>query len=113
MGLVKYLLPWLYCRTFPILQSKVSFGDVDMIVIVPADQSHKMPFYPIPSVSAVIFAYRNEMDLCIGITVGSAVQIALFVLPGSVLIGWVMDRAMSLFFRLVVVHKMQTSNFSI
>ncbi|KAL7522424.1 hypothetical protein ACHAWX_007110 [Stephanocyclus meneghinianus] len=50
-------------------------------------------------VSAVIFAYRNEMDLCIGITVGSAVQIALFVLPGSVIIGWVMDRSMSLFFR--------------
>eukprot|EP00956_Cyclotella_meneghiniana_P002687 scaffold3165_cov62-Cyclotella_meneghiniana.AAC.9 len=50
-------------------------------------------------VSAVIFAYRNEMDLCIGITVGSAVQIALFVLPGSVLIGWAMDRSMSLFFR--------------
>lgn len=49
--------------------------------------------------SAVIFAYRNEMDLCIGITVGSAVQIALFVLPGSVLIGWAMDRSMSLFFR--------------
>ena len=39
------------------------------------------------------------MDLCIGITVGSAVQIALFVLPGSVLIGWAMDRSMSLFFR--------------
>jgi len=50
-------------------------------------------------VSALIFAYRNEMDLCIGITVGSAVQIALFVLPGSVLIGWAMDRSMSLFFR--------------
>jgi Ca2+:H+ antiporter len=50
-------------------------------------------------VSALIFAYKDEMDLCIGITVGSAVQIALFVLPGSVLIGWVMDRSMSLFFR--------------
>lgn len=50
-------------------------------------------------VSALIFAYKNEMDLCVGITVGSAVQIALFVLPGSVLIGWAMDRSMSLFFR--------------
>ena len=30
---------------------------------------------------------------------GSAVQIALFVLPGSVLIGWAMDRSLSLFFR--------------
>lgn len=57
--------------------------------------------YTFSTVSAVIFAYRNEMDLCIGITVGSAVQIALFVLPGSVLIGWAMDRSMSLFFRYV------------
>ena len=49
-------------------------------------------------VSAFIFAYRNEMDLCVGVTVGSAIQIATFVLPGSVLIGMVMDRSMTLFF---------------
>lgn len=50
-------------------------------------------------VSAFIFAYRNEMDLCVGVTVGSAIQIATFVLPGSVLIGMAMDRSMTLFFR--------------
>ena len=50
-------------------------------------------------VSAFIFAYRNEMDLCVGVTVGSAIQIATFVLPGSVLIGMFMDRSMTLFFR--------------
>ena len=49
-------------------------------------------------VSAVIFAYRNKMDLCVGITAGSAIQISLCVLPGSVLIGWAMDRSMSLLF---------------
>ncbi|EEC48326.1 predicted protein, partial [Phaeodactylum tricornutum CCAP 1055/1] len=49
-------------------------------------------------VSAFLFAYRNEMDLCVGVTVGSAVQIATFVLPGSVLIGAVMDRSMTLYF---------------
>lgn len=49
-------------------------------------------------VSAFLFAYRNEMDLCVGVTVGSAIQIATFVLPGSVLIGMVMDRSMTLFF---------------
>ena len=27
-------------------------------------------------VSAIIFAYKNKMDLCIGVTVGSAIQIA-------------------------------------
>jgi Ca2+/H+ antiporter len=49
-------------------------------------------------VSAFIFAYRDEMDLVVGVTVGSAVQIATFVLPGSVLIGYFMDRSMTLFF---------------
>lgn len=49
--------------------------------------------------SSILFAYRNKMDLCVGITVGSAIQISLFVLPGCVLIGWVVDRSMSLFFQ--------------
>jgi len=50
-------------------------------------------------VSAVIFAYRNKMDLCVGVTVGSAVQIAQFVMPGCVLVGWIMDRPMTLYYR--------------
>jgi Ca2+:H+ antiporter len=50
-------------------------------------------------VSAVIFAFRNKMDLCIGVTVGSAAQVALFILPGTVLVGWYMDRPMSLYFQ--------------
>lgn len=49
-------------------------------------------------VSAFIFAYRDEMDLVVGVTVGSAVQIATFVLPGAVLIGYLMDRSMTLYF---------------
>jgi Ca2+/H+ antiporter len=49
-------------------------------------------------VSAFLFAYRNEMDLCVGVTIGSAIQIATFVLPGSVLIGMFMDRPMTLYF---------------
>ena len=40
--------------------------------------------------SAILFAYRNEMDLCIGVTVGSAIQIGSLVMPGSVLIGYMM-----------------------
>lgn len=47
-------------------------------------------------VSSIIFAYRNKMDLCVGITVGSAVQIAQCVLPGCVIVGWFMDRPMTL-----------------
>lgn len=49
-------------------------------------------------VSAVIFAYRNKMDLCVGVTVGSAIQIATFVLPGAVLMAAFMDRSMTLYF---------------
>lgn len=49
-------------------------------------------------VSAVLFAYRNKMDLCLGVTVGSAIQILTCVLPGCVLCGWGIDRSMSLFF---------------
>jgi len=50
-------------------------------------------------VSAVIFAYKNKMDLCIGVTVGSAIQIGQFVMPGCVLVGWIMDKNMTLYFR--------------
>jgi Ca2+:H+ antiporter len=39
------------------------------------------------------------MDLCVGVTVGSAIQVALFVLPGCVLIGMFVDRSMTLYFR--------------
>jgi Ca2+:H+ antiporter len=60
-----------------------------------------LPFFSniAEQVSAVLFAYRNEMDLCIGVTVGSAVQIATMVLPGSVLVGWAIDRSMSMYVR--------------
>ena len=59
-----------------------------------------LPFFSniAEQVSAFIFAYKNEMDLVVGVTVGSAIQIATFVLPGSVIIGMMMDRSMTLFF---------------
>eukprot|EP00588_Corethron_pennatum_P007760 CAMPEP_0194284768 /NCGR_PEP_ID=MMETSP0169-20130528/28506_1 /TAXON_ID=218684 /ORGANISM="Corethron pennatum, Strain L29A3" /LENGTH=212 /DNA_ID=CAMNT_0039030683 /DNA_START=975 /DNA_END=1609 /DNA_ORIENTATION=- len=49
--------------------------------------------------SAVYFAYKNKINLCIAITLGSAIQIALQVLPGCVLYGWVKGKNMTLFFR--------------
>ena len=60
-----------------------------------------LPFFSnvAEQVSAILFAYRNEMDLCVGVTVGSAIQIATFVLPGCVIIGMFVDRSMTLFFR--------------
>eukprot|EP01065_Artemidia_motanka_P037137 TRINITY_DN4539_c0_g1_i2.p1 TRINITY_DN4539_c0_g1~~TRINITY_DN4539_c0_g1_i2.p1 ORF type:complete len:531 (+),score=137.32 TRINITY_DN4539_c0_g1_i2:47-1594(+) len=48
--------------------------------------------------AAVLFAFRNRMDICMGIAVGSSTQIALLVLPGCVLLAWGMQKNLSLFF---------------
>jgi len=50
--------------------------------------------------AALIFAYRNKMDICLGIAIGSASQIALFVIPFSVVISWMMGRPLSLDFQI-------------
>lgn len=49
-------------------------------------------------VTAVVVAYKNKMDLAIGVAIGSSLQIALFVTPFLVILGWVMDRKMTLHF---------------
>ncbi|MEK6981605.1 MAG: calcium/proton exchanger [Candidatus Micrarchaeota archaeon] len=49
-------------------------------------------------ISAVSFAMKNELDVAIGITVGSSLQIALFVAPVAVLAGIVMKQPMDLVF---------------
>ncbi|KAF1987999.1 hypothetical protein K402DRAFT_392281 [Aulographum hederae CBS 113979] len=51
-------------------------------------------------VTAVTVAARNKMDLSIGVAVGSSIQIAIFVTPVVVLLGWCMDKDMSLYFNL-------------
>jgi len=59
-----------------------------------------VPFFSnmVEQVSAFIFAYHNVMDLCIGVIVGSAIQIATFILPRSVLIAMMLDCSMTLIF---------------
>lgn len=49
-------------------------------------------------VSAVYFARKDRMDLVIGITVGSTIQIALFVAPVLVLVSYFMGTPMNLVF---------------
>ncbi|KAF9356104.1 hypothetical protein BGX34_010098 [Mortierella sp. NVP85] len=49
-------------------------------------------------VTAVSVAMKNKMDLAIGVAIGSSMQIALFVTPLMVIIGWVIDQPMTLFF---------------
>lgn len=48
--------------------------------------------------AALIFAYKNKLDLSLGIAVGSATQIALFVIPLMVVLGWMMGQPLSLDF---------------
>lgn len=48
--------------------------------------------------AAIMVAHRNQMDLALGIAVGSSTQIALFVAPLLVMISWVMGNPMSLVF---------------
>ena len=49
-------------------------------------------------VAAVSVAMKNKMDLAMGIAVGSCTQISLFVVPLTVLSGWLMGRNMTLNF---------------
>ncbi|KAL5340970.1 Sodium/calcium exchanger protein-domain-containing protein [Aspergillus crustosus] len=51
-------------------------------------------------VTAVTVATKNKMDLSIGVSVGSSIQIALFVTPLVVILGWCMDKDMTLYFTL-------------
>ena len=48
--------------------------------------------------SAIIFAAKNRLDVCFGIAVGSATQIAMFGIPLLVIIGWIWNKPMSLDF---------------
>jgi Ca2+:H+ antiporter len=62
-------------------------------------------------IEAVTWAVRGSMDMAISIAVGSATQIALFVVPGAVLWGWWMDEPMNLNFRNFDATVMMLSTF--
>lgn len=62
-------------------------------------------------VTAVAVAGKNKMDLAIGVAVGSSIQIALFVTPVIVLLGWILKRDMSLFFSLFETVSLFVSAF--
>ena len=49
-------------------------------------------------ITAVSMAAKNKMDLAIGVAIGSSIQIALFVTPVIVLIGWIIGQNMVLYF---------------
>lgn len=49
-------------------------------------------------VTAVVVAYKGKMDLAIGVAIGSSMQIALFVTPFMVILGWIIGQPMNLNF---------------
>jgi len=51
-------------------------------------------------VTAVSVAMKNKMDLAIGIAVGSSIQIAIFITPVIVILGWAMGKEMTLYFNI-------------
>jgi Ca2+:H+ antiporter len=50
-------------------------------------------------VTACIVAYKGKMDLAIGVAIGSSLQIALFVTPFMVILGWIIGQPMTLHFQ--------------
>lgn len=62
-------------------------------------------------VTAVTVASKNKMDLAIGVALGSSIQIAIFVTPLIVLLGWCLNRDMSLYFSLFETISLFASTF--
>ncbi|CAN6327031.1 unnamed protein product [Urochloa humidicola] len=65
----------------------VSFISIILIPIVGNAAEHA---------GAVIFAFKNKLDITLGVSLGSATQISMFVVPLSVLVGWIMGVPMDL-----------------
>lgn len=62
-------------------------------------------------VTAVTMASKNKMDLAINVALGSSIQIALFVTPVIVLLGWAISTDMSLYFSLFETISLFASAF--
>jgi Ca2+:H+ antiporter len=62
-------------------------------------------------ITAMTVAAKNKMDLAIGVSVGSSIQIALFVTPLVVIVGWILDRDMTLYFSLFETVKLVATAF--
>ena len=50
--------------------------------------------------TAVTVAIKNKMDLAINVTIGSAIQITLFMAPAMVVLGWTMGKDLSMHFNI-------------
>ncbi|KAM0950385.1 putative calcium/proton exchanger, sodium/calcium exchanger membrane region [Dioscorea sansibarensis] len=50
---------------------------------------------------AIIFAFKNKLDITLGVSLGSATQISMFVVPLSVIVAWIMGIQMDLDFKIL------------
>ncbi|XP_057431060.1 vacuolar cation/proton exchanger 5-like [Lotus japonicus] len=50
--------------------------------------------------SAIMFAMKDKLDISLGVAIGSSTQIAIFVIPFCVVLGWIMGNPMDLNFQL-------------
>eukprot|EP00262_Sarcandra_glabra_P020263 TRINITY_DN798_c0_g1_i1.p1 TRINITY_DN798_c0_g1~~TRINITY_DN798_c0_g1_i1.p1 ORF type:complete len:448 (+),score=41.24 TRINITY_DN798_c0_g1_i1:93-1436(+) len=50
---------------------------------------------------AIIFAFKNKLDITLGVALGSATQISMFVVPLTIIVAWIMGIQMSLDFDLL------------
>lgn len=62
-------------------------------------------------VTAVTVAAKNKLDLALGVSLGSSIQIALFVTPIVVILGWILNKDMSLYFSLFEVASLFVATF--
>jgi Ca2+:H+ antiporter len=46
--------------------------------------------------SAIMFAMKDKLDISLGVAIGSSTQIAMFVIPFCVVVGWIMGKSMDL-----------------
>lgn len=55
-------------------------------------------------ITAVRLAWKNKMDIALSIAIGSAAQVAMFVVPLAVIIAWIMDLDLALDFETFEVN---------
>ncbi|KAL6534374.1 Vacuolar cation/proton exchanger 1 [Orobanche hederae] len=70
----------------------VSFISVILLPIVGNATEHA---------GAIIFAFKNKLDITLGVALGSATQIAMFVVPLCVVVSWIIGIRMDLAFDLL------------
>ncbi|KAJ6111513.1 Sodium/calcium exchanger membrane region [Penicillium sp. IBT 18751x] len=82
-----------FSTSFSILNEKGILGEsfVGLIIIPVAGNVAE-------NVTAVIVATKSQMDLAISVALGSAIQIGLLVAPVIVLVGWALNKPMTLHF---------------